>query len=166
MPSRTCESCKKSLPLSAFSQKHGKTNSTRCKTCERARRARLSSRDLDPHLKRTATVVRHRAKKQGVECSIDYETLLSMWKEQKGRCAVSGAPLTHHKHSSTGNIKKLVESPTNVSVDRINAGGPYTRENSMLVCSVVNMMRRNMGLDEFMMWCQLISDNADKSWSD
>ena len=77
---------------------------------------------------------------------------------------VSGAPLTHHRRNETGGTKRILYSPTNLSVDRINPEGPYTRENIMLVCSTVNIMRRNMQIDEFVMWCRMIAEHERDCW--
>lgn len=166
MKLRTCASCNKEKPENEFTKLRDGSTPNRCKGCRRARRVRLATQDLESHLKRVATVVKHRAKKQGIPYDLDHETLLSMWREQDGKCALSGAPLTHHARGDTSGHRTLLSSPTNVSVDRINPTGPYTRENTMLVCANTNIMRRNMALDEFNMWCRLIADHARRGWAE
>ena len=160
---RFCASCHQDLPEENFATAGGKLRE-RCRACTVSRRARKSGESLESHLKRAASVVKHRAKKQGIPFNLSGEILLSIWKEQDGRCAMSGAPLTHHRRNETGSIKRLLYSPTNVSIDRINPDGPYVRENIMLVCAAVNVMRRNMQVDEFVMWCRMISDNDRETW--
>lgn len=166
MELRTCVSCDRELPESEFTHPSNGGRVLRCKQCKRARRVKLSSSALESHLKRVATVIRHRAKKQGVECTITSETLLAMWKEQDGKCALSGAPLTHQTRGDTSGTRTVLSSPTNVSVDRINPSGPYSRENTQLVCANINIMRRNMPLDEFTMWCRLVAETARRGWTD
>ena len=124
----------------------------------------MGNDSLESHLKRVSTLIKHRAKKQGTPFNLSSDVLLSIWKEQDGKCALSGAPLTHHRRNEMGSTRKILNSPTNVSVDRISPDGPYSRENTMLVCALVNIMRRNMQVDEFVMWCRMISDHERSRW--
>jgi len=80
---------------------------------------------------------------------LTYEILLEIYKEQEGKCAFTGIELTYIR--GQGKVK------TNISIDRIEAGGPYIKENIQLVCSVVNKMKSNMSDDEFKWWCNAVS---------
>ena len=160
---RFCVSCRTERPIDDFDRAGGYIRE-RCRSCAVSRRIRLGNESLISHLKRTATVVKYRAKKQGIDFDLSAETLLAVWKEQDGRCALSGAPLTHHRRNEIGGTKRILYSPTNLSVDRINPEGPYTRENIMLVCALVNIMRRNMQVDEFVMWCRMIAEHERSRW--
>lgn len=166
MSLRTCISCGLEKPETEFTQPSNGSRIKRCRECVRARKVRMWNTGLESHLKRVATVVKHRAKKQDIDYNLSAEILLSVWKEQDGRCALSGAPLTHHMRGDTSGTKTILSSPTNVSVDRINPTGPYTRENILLVCANTNIMRRDMPLDEFVMWCRLVAENARSGWAD
>ena len=77
--------------------------------------------------------------------------LLEMLEEQEYRCAISGVELTCI-------LQKGTKSPTNVSIDRIEAGGPYIRENVQLVCNAVNKWRGDTPLSEFIWWCKQITE--------
>jgi len=78
------------------------------------------------------------------------QDLLDKLEEQEYKCALSGITLTCLL--GDGQIK------TNASVDRIEAGGPYIKENIQLVCSALNKFRSNTSLDEFIWWCGKVTD--------
>jgi len=83
---------------------------------------------------------------------LTYEMLLEIYEEQEGKCALTGIKLTYIR--GQGKVK------TNISIDRIEAGGPYVRENIQLVCSIVNRMKSNMSDDELRWWCKAISKHG------
>ena len=79
--------------------------------------------------------------------------LVELLKEQKGKCALSGAPLTCEKVKG-----KYVK--TNASIDRIIAGGGYNIENIQLVCRAVNSFRHDLTISEFITWCKRVAKNG------
>lgn len=81
--------------------------------------------------------------------AIEPEDLLALLEIQQGRCALTGVELTFKREKGT--IFR-----TNASIDRIQAGGPYIKENVRLVCSIVNKMRLNMTDEELSFWCKKI----------
>lgn len=103
---------------------------------------------------------KHRAKKRGIEFYLDLEDMQAKWREQDGRCAISGMPLTYYRRG-TGS-----PSLSNASIDRLNPVGPYTIDNTHLVCSGVNLMRRHLELDEFIVWCRQIADHHRSTWDE
>lgn len=78
--------------------------------------------------------------------------LLELLERQNYRCALSGELLTCTLIPGT-------VVPTNASIDRIVAGGPYEPNNVQLVCSIVNKMKWDMTVDEFLQWCRNIVAN-------
>lgn len=74
-----------------------------------------------------------------------YEQLV----KQDYKCALTGVPLTCR-------LEKGTRFPTNASVDRIVAGGPYTPDNIQLVCRAINQWRGNTPITEFVDWCRAI----------
>jgi hypothetical protein len=87
------------------------------------------------------------------------EIILKKLEEQNYRCALSGLPLTC-------NLEKGVKFPTNVSIDRVKAGGPYTEDNIQLVCRALNSWRADLSTEEFVEWCRLVVNHADKRESE
>ena len=79
------------------------------------------------------------------------DVLLLLLKEQNHLCALTKLPLTCE-------LSNGVISLTNASIDRINPGSEYTKENIRLVCRIVNIMKWNMSDEELFIWCQRILD--------
>jgi hypothetical protein len=115
--------------------KHARYCSARC----RGYGAKLDVRGFLRHL------LKHRKR----HVTIQLDALYAMYGRQQGECAVSGAAMTH----STGAGRCY----TNISLDRINAGGPYVIENVRLVCLAVNLMRLDMADEELVGWCKKIA---------
>ena len=80
------------------------------------------------------------------------EDLLEKLEQQDYRCALSGLPLTCE-------LKKGVKVNTNASVDRIEAGGPYTKDNIQLVCRALNHWRADTDIDEFVEFCRAVTEH-------
>ena len=79
--------------------------------------------------------------------------LVNVLKAQGYRCALTGMPLTCTR-------ERGVISRTNVSIDRIFAGGVYNRRNIQLVCRAVNSFRGDMTVDEFINWSKRVAHHA------
>lgn len=73
------------------------------------------------------------------------DDLLYLWKDCGGRCSVTGLPFSFEKIGS-GKAKK-VYAP---SLDRIQPGGCYSRENCRLVMVGVNFGINSWGLDTYL----------------
>lgn len=87
--------------------------------------------------------------------NLTQEILLKKLEEQNYKCKLTGESLTC-------NLKKGTISMTNASIDRINAGGPYTEDNIQFVCRAVNYWRTNLSVPEFVRWCQKVVDHNKK----
>lgn len=80
------------------------------------------------------------------------EILLEVLIRQNYKCALSGLELTCQ-------LEKGKKFWTNASVDRIEAGGSYKKDNIQLVCRGLNSWRSDMPLDEFIKVCRLVAEN-------
>lgn len=80
------------------------------------------------------------------------DSLLKILEEQEGCCALSGIELTC-------TLKRGIKFKTNASIDRIEAGGPYIKENVQLVCSALNSFRRDTSVEEFIWWCRKVAEH-------
>lgn len=83
--------------------------------------------------------------------TISVEDLLEIHEKQKGLCALTGVEMTCV-------LKRGERARTNASLDRIEAGGPYVKENVRLVCAAVNILRLDMDTDEFIDWCKKVAN--------
>jgi hypothetical protein len=50
--------------------------------------------------------------------------------------------------------------PTNISIDRIIADGPYRMNNVQLVCRVVNQSRGTLEVGDYLDWCTKVANYA------
>ena len=71
--------------------------------------------------------------------------LIALWRDCEGKCTVTRMPFSAEL---VGN--SLVKRAYAPSLDRINAGQPYTRENCRLVMVAVNFAMNSWGLDVYL----------------
>jgi hypothetical protein len=155
---KTCTGCHRELPLDKFFVKSSGAVTSRCYPCASDRNRKRDAESVESYLKTIATAIRYRAKQKGVDCTLDWAQLLDIWREQDGICALSGLPLTHHRQGPES------RSHFNASVDRVVMDGPYSKDNVMLVCTKVNMMRGKLHIDEFVMMCRAVADTDRRAW--
>ena len=72
-----------------------------------------------------------------------------MWDAQGGRCWYTSVPMNYDGG----------RSPGVVSLDRVDNTEGYVHTNVVLCCLRVNEMKRNMSLDEFYTWCELLLEH-------
>jgi hypothetical protein len=77
------------------------------------------------------------------------DCLLQLHEKQKGLCAISGLEMTC-------NLKRGSVCFTNASIDRIIAGGLYSKDNIQLVCRHVNSWRNSLPLEDFVNVCRAV----------
>lgn len=77
------------------------------------------------------------------------DQLMGLLEQQSYKCALTGMEMTC--------IRGQGRVPTNASIDRINAGSPYTIDNIQLVCSNINSWRGDCSLSDFIDACCLIA---------
>lgn len=85
---------------------------------------------------------------------IDIDFMYCLWQKQKGKCALTGIPMTTTKHGRRN---------TNISIDRIDSTKGYTKENVQLVCSAINFMKANMDNSTFLYFCKEVIDYTSKN---
>jgi len=110
-------------------------------------------KDLTAFLRHRLRVTQTRAIKDDRRCSIRLDDLLTLWDKQAGLCAYSGRPMTYTREGK----RRYQRNKTNVSIDRVDSGLGYTRDNIVLCCGVVNMMKTDMTKEEFISWITDVS---------
>jgi len=144
---KECTSCHKVLPLAAFVKP-----SNICAVCKQQNKEARISNTYHSYLNNLFNQSRSTNKKtRQLEWQITLDDLLEMWEKQGGRCAISGAFLTHHKDGSG-------TKEWNVSIDRIVNTRGYTPQNTQLVCHRVNLMKHTLSEDMFYWWVKTIND--------
>lgn len=86
--------------------------------------------------------------------SVEESFLIELYYSQAGKCHWSGEMMTFMCPSPRPN--------TNISVDRIDPARGYDNDNVVLCCSVVNQMRRDLTVGEFVFFCERICAHAGK----
>ena len=94
--------------------------------------------------------VKRHARDRRLKFEISIEQGWDLFNKQGGRCAFTGEQLTFK--ISKGEIQTA-------SLDRIDSTRGYTLDNVQWVHKTVNMMKRNLGNDEFLDWIKKIADN-------
>lgn len=89
---------------------------------------------------------------------ISAKDCLDLLEKQNGKCALSGVNLTCQLEVG----KKFF---TNASLDRIEVGGGYTKDNVQLVCSALNSWRGDVPLEEYVWWCKQVTICQEKEGS-
>lgn len=87
--------------------------------------------------------------------NLSVEVLLRVLEKQNYRCALSGVPLEC-------SLTKGVKNQNNASVDRIQAGGPYSEDNIQLVCRALNHWRADTSVEDFVAWCRKVVEYSDQ----
>ncbi len=100
--------------------------------------------NLDPEivLRKVLNRARGRARVRTLDFDVDMAHLLSLWREQKGRCAVSGLSFTEEWKGES-----FVKTPFGPSLDRIDSSKGYMQENVRLVCMAANFALNQWGDD-------------------
>lgn len=84
---------------------------------------------------------------------INEDMLLEILERQEYTCALSGMELTCVR-------AKGVTFRTNASIDRIDSNLGYNIENIQIVCNVVNKMKQDLSMEEFVEWTKRVLVNA------
>lgn len=87
----------------------------------------------------------NRSKKKGMPFDLDIEWLLSLYEKQNGRCILTGIEFD----ISTVPNKIRAYHPLSPSLDRIDPKGSYTKNNTRLVCTHINIALNSFGEDAF-----------------
>lgn len=131
----------------------------RCNSCKlEQRKAAIATYDNDVKLEKVLQARWLTAKSRAIDKSIPFtitkEDLLTVWKAQNGKCAISGLDMTYEL--GEGRIY------TNVSIDQIMPSKGYTIDNIQLVCMAVNQLKSDLDMDTILILCSAIVDNAAK----
>jgi hypothetical protein len=140
--------------LPNYCEKHGehldwiyyeKNKMCACRLC---RNERASKHQKLPENK--LKIIFRDAKKHAVQRSREFNITLQDLEQlkvtQKNKCAISGVCFEDYGNNS-------------ISLDRINSTKGYTKDNIQFVTKIVNVMKSNFELKEFLDTCKLITKN-------
>lgn len=87
--------------------------------------------------------------------NIDIDFMHYLWNTQKGLCNISKLPMTFIFNNKHGKY--------NISIDRIDSTKGYTKDNTQLVCDIVNRMKLDLPMNEFVTLCKIIYDEQNRT---
>ena len=147
-----CKECGRSA-----AETHIEPGRRECTACRTQRRQMSTSLSYEAFLQNiyvnARSKVRNKKRTREYVFSIEAADLTDLWVAQKGRCALSGVFLTHHKDGSG-------TKDFNASLDRISNHKDYTLDNIQLVAYRINLMKHTLSEDMFYWWVKTISDSS------
>jgi hypothetical protein len=132
-----CEKCSK-----PFTPLRKRSTQKRCPDCNKATN-RTTAKQYKSHARNPEAFLRwkyskltDRVKKmkKSIVSDITINELIAIYNAQQGKCALSGLPMTH-------NAPGFIYS--NISIDRIDPNGGYTKNNVRLVMKILNTLRND-----------------------
>ncbi len=105
--------------------------------------------------KRIFSGIRLRAKKRGIDFNITIEQAANLFKEQQGKCALTGLEIVLRPQRE--------REATTASLDRIDSSKGYRIGNIQWVHKWVNLMKWDFTQNEFITLCKEVAEhNKDK----
>lgn len=144
------------------------SNKNKCKKCvsatSRERYHSLSTTEKEEYKDRSATwqdknmityrwkSAKSRAGKSGIEFSITERDIKDLLEQQKGLCYYTGLPMKIERDNNR----------YSVSLDRLDNNEGYVDGNVVLCCAAANIMKNDLGLEEFKELIEILYHNLDK----
>ena len=105
------------------------------------------------------TYLRRKAKDRGLIWGVSPEYLWKIFLKQNRKCALSGVELIFSmKIDKNNNVDRTNHT---ASLDRIDNNLPYIEGNVQWTHKIVNVMRRQFSVDEYIYWCSLVFKHAN-----
>jgi hypothetical protein len=146
---KKCPKCENEKDDSEFRiSKHGKPYG-RCLPCRQIDHAIRMQDPINYFKGILSTSRKHKGKK-----SLRPEDLITLWKLQNGKCAITGLPMSL--------IRGAGQRYNNASLDRIDPKLPYEVGNIWLVLNAINTMKGQLQLNELVAFCRLIAQRDDQ----
>ena len=97
--------------------------------------------------------IKHLLSKKGRK-HLSVGDIMQIYNNQEGLCNITKIPLTFIKILDGNKIH------TNLSIDRIDSTKGYEIDNIQLVCSIINIMKSTLSMEEFIQWVLLIVEGG------
>lgn len=105
------------------------------------------------------TYLKRKAKERALSFELTSEQLWDLFNKQGGCCALSGVPLNlETKIDQNNNIDRTNHT---ASLDRIDNSKPYTIDNVQWIHKVLNHMRRQYSVEDYVEWCRRVAYYQD-----
>jgi len=117
----------------------------KCRECDRGAHKNNVRTKLTVRLGQMRSAAKRRSKKQNMDYDLEPTSLLEIYNKQQGKCYYTGIPLMLEKGNYT------------MSIDRIDSEMGYTVGNIVICCWVVNHMKKDMPVSEFVDICAKVA---------
>jgi hypothetical protein len=95
------------------------------------------------------------AKTREIQFDLSIEEGWDLFLSQNRLCAMSGVPLKFAPSQKKG-------SQRTASLDRMDSSKGYAISNVQWVHKTLNLMKRDLPLDEFLRWCELVASRKER----
>lgn len=126
------------------------TTRNKCKICS-VKSTRQYKSTLSGFIGSVINSCKGRSLHKGIEIDIEKSDISDLYKQQDGRCAISGMALTHKMLEE----KDTSKYPFNLSLDRIDSSKGYTRDNIQLVCNWIQTAKSDWKQKDFIEWMKI-----------
>mgnify|MGYP003147347605 CR=1 FL=1 len=164
---KVCVQCGKVQPLKDYhyEERKGRKSSysyyrNRCRKCIHVIRRERYTASPQSFLRRSWVQLRSARKRQGHTVFMSFEDILTIFRKQKGKCALTGLLMTNNLVD--GNTS-WSDNQTNISIDRKDNSKGYEKNNIQLVCKRVNIAKHTLNNKEFITWCQRVTTNQSRA---
>lgn len=152
---KLCNKCGTKQGIKEFSSDSKNSDGLRstCKSCSIECVYEYGS-TFDGFIKVLYNDLKYNAKNRNIKVEITIDDIKQLYNKQTGLCALSMFRMTHNKQPNDSSTH--INNKFNISVDRIDSSKDYTIDNIQLVCAIVNIIKYNMGTNEFIDVCKKI----------
>jgi hypothetical protein len=160
--SMICSHCRIEKPLTHFRPYKNKCNrqytsySNSCFECNKTRHKkceRKTSTRIDQKLGQLLSGARARSIRDNKVFNLTKQFLIDLFNKQEGKCFYTGLDLLAYNNSSNDLC---------VSIDRINSTKDYTTDNVVFCCWIINRIKTDLSIKDFVNYCSLIVNNKNK----
>jgi hypothetical protein len=140
VPHKWCSVCNGWKPLAEFNDASKSWDGLAglCRGCaSKSNKNRYQKYSKADSLAAIFTLYRRGAVSRGLSFNLKVEDFKAKWESQDGLCWYTGIEMT-----------TTVRDPNKVSIDRVDNTQGYTRENTVLCTKRVNLMKREMSVEE------------------
>lgn len=97
--------------------------------------------------------IKQGAKYRGVKVKVEIDHIWKLYLLQNKRCAMTGLEITFPKNNT-----EFVKGLYTCSLDRIDSSKDYEEGNLQWVHKIVNIMKMDLSIEEFIKFCKLITE--------
>lgn len=166
---KKCEWCDKSFdaPIKEINRGNGKFCSLKCSVHSQnenrpkgkgrtklTRSQKIDKYGLEFVICERLQKVKIRAKRKGLDFSLETKDILDIWEKQNGKCYYTKEPMTWGA--------KEVNYNTHMSIDRVDSTKGYTKDNVVLCSARINTIKNNISIEELNSICENLNKFYNK----